>query len=118
MELKILQAHPLFVTQERARPHTEQYLMRILEVMRQVVAIARHNQRDVQLLSHTAQTIVNLRLHIPVRIRLGVAMVLQFQIVAVAKDTLIPLSNLYCLSIVVIAQCLAYLTTCTATQDN
>ena len=88
--------------------------MRILEVVRQVVAIARHNQRDVQLLSHTAQALVNLRLHIPVRIRLGVAMVLQFQIVAVAKDTLIPLSNLDRLGIIIIAQRLTNLTTCTA----
>ena len=88
--------------------------MRILEVVRQVVAIARHHQRNVQLLSHTTQAFVNLRLHIPVRIRLGVTMVLQFQVVAIAKDTLIPLSDLDCLGIVVITQCLTNLTTCTA----
>ena len=114
MELEVFQTHPLFIAQKRARSHAEQYLMCILKVVRQVVTIARHNQRDIQLLSHTAQTIVNLRLYVPVCIRLGVAMVLQFQIVAVAKYTLIPLSNLDRLSIVVIAQCLANLTTCTA----
>ena len=88
--------------------------MRILEVVRQVVTIARHNQRDVQLLSHTAQTFVNLRLHVPVRIGLGVTMVLQLKVVAVAKYALVPLSNLDCLSIVVITQRLTNLTTCTA----
>ena len=92
--------------------------MRILEVVRQVVAIARHNQRDVQLLSHAAQTFVNLRLHVPVCIRLGMTMVLQLKVIAVAKYALIPLSNLDRLGIVIIAQRLTNLTTCTATQDD
>ena len=92
--------------------------MRVLKVVRQIVTIARHNQRDVQLLSHAAQTFVNLRLHIPVRIRLGVAMVLQFKVIAVAKYALVPLSNLDRLGIVIITQRLTNLTTCTTTQDD
>ena len=88
--------------------------MRVLKVVRQIVTITCHNQRDVQLLSHAAQAFVNLRLHIPVRIGLGVAMVLQFQIVAVTKDMLIPLSDLDCLGVVVITQRLTNLTTCAA----
>ena len=46
------------------------------------------------------------------------AMVLQLKVVAVAKYALVPLSNLDCLSIVIIAQRFTNLTTCTAAQDD
>ena len=86
VKFKILQAHSLFVAKIRARTNTKQNLVRVLIFVRQIVTITSHHHFNIKLLRKLNQALVDFRLHVPVRVRLRMSVVLQLQIIAITKN--------------------------------
>ena len=86
MQLKIFQAHPLFITQIRTSTNAQQNLMRLLVFVIEVMAIAGHHTRNVQFLADALDVIIDLFLLRPVTARFGMTVILQLHVVAITKD--------------------------------
>ena len=77
MQLEFFQTHTTRVTQVRARTNTQQNLVRFLIVVRQIMPIARDDHRDTQFIMKTHQPFVNLKLNIPRKRCIRMAVILQ-----------------------------------------
>ena len=118
MQLKIFQAHALFVAQVRARSHAQQNLVRLLVFMCQVVSVTRHHAWNTKLLAQAIQMLVDADLYIPLMRVFRKPVVLQFKIIPISEYRLVPCSDLFGLFVVIDSQLLAHFTTCATTQDN
>ena len=85
MQLKILQTHPLFITQIRASADAQQNLMRFLVFVIKIMTVAGHHTGNIQFLANPLNVIIDLFLLRPVTARLGMTVILQFHIVPITK---------------------------------
>jgi hypothetical protein len=81
----------------------------------QVVGIARYDARNIEFLTEFECLAGYGHLLIPLAGVIFMPMILNFQIVAIAKDFFVPTGGIFGLVVLTLAQAVAYLTTNTAT---
>ena len=92
--------------------------MRLLVVVSQVVPVTGDNARDLEVLAEPHEPLINVSLDVPSVRSIWMPMVLHFKVVAIAKNALIPLGNLFCTFVIIVAETLAHFATGTTAEYN
>ena len=116
VQLKIFETHALFIAQKCSGTNAQQNLMRILIFMFQVVRITCQDNWNTQFCTELENAIIDTLLFMAVTRSIWMSVILNFEVVPIAEDPLVPCRDIFCRIIIIVFQCISNLTTHTCTR--